>query len=117
MTSPTYASQNFLLGPPSAEQGHKILLRPGAEPACRPACKLSHSELKELRDQLAELLEKGLIAPSKSPWGASLLFAPKASGGLRMRIDCRALSKLTARNQYLLPLPERVFEQLHGASV
>lgn len=103
--------------PPPTKHDHHIALKPGAEPASRPAYKLPHAELKELRDQLAELLEKGLIAPSKSPWGAPALFAPKQNGGLRARINCRALRKLTARNQHPLPLPQEIFEQLYGATV
>lgn len=102
--------------PPSRRLDHHIRLKPESEPAPRPICKLSERERQELREQLTELLVKGLIRPSASPWGAPALFAPKPNGGLRMRIDYRALNRMTIRSQLPLPLPDEIFEQLDGAA-
>ena len=44
-------------------------------------------ELKELKEQLKDLLDKGFIRPSISPWGAPVLFVKKKDGSLRMFID------------------------------
>ena len=60
-------------------------------------------ELKELKLQLQELLEKGFIRPSVSPWGAPVLFVKKKDGTLRLCIDYRQLNKLTIKNKYMLP--------------
>lgn len=60
----------------SSKRDHYIRLKEGATPATRPICKAPQSELKELREQLTELLEKGLIAPSKSPLGSADLAYP-----------------------------------------
>ncbi|GJY56414.1 putative reverse transcriptase domain-containing protein [Tanacetum coccineum] len=75
------------------------------------------SEMKELADQLQELLEKGFIRPSSSPWGAPVLFVKKKDGTFRMCIDYRELNKLTIKNRYPLPRIDDLFDQLQGSSV
>ena len=74
-------------------------------------------ELKELNLQLQELLERGFIRPSVSPWGAPVLFVKKKDGTLRLCIDYRQLNKLTVKNKYLLPRIDDLFDQLKGASI
>ena len=60
-------------------------------------------ELKELKIQLQELLDKGFIRPSVSPWGAPFLFVEKNDGSMRLCIDYKELNKVTVRNKYPLP--------------
>ena len=74
-------------------------------------------ELKELKAQLEELLSKGFIQPSTSPWGALVLFVKKKDGSLRLCIDYRQLNWATIRNQYPLPRIDELFDQLHGSQV
>ena len=74
-------------------------------------------ELKELKTQLHELLDKGFIRPSVSPWGAPILFVKKKDGTLRMCIDYRQINKVTVKHKYLLPRIKDLFYQLRGASV
>ncbi|GJW19134.1 putative nucleotidyltransferase, ribonuclease H [Tanacetum coccineum] len=64
-----------------------------------------------------ELLEKGFIRPSSSPWGAPVLFMKKKDGSFRMCIDYRELNKLTVKNRYPLPRIEDLFDQLQGSNV
>nr|GEZ91483.1 putative reverse transcriptase domain, ribonuclease H-like domain, retroviral aspartyl protease [Tanacetum cinerariifolium] len=71
-------------------------------------------ELKELKDQLQELLERGFIRPSVSPWGAPVLFVKKKDGSMRLCIDYRELNKITIRNRYPLRIDD-LFDQLQGA--
>ncbi|GJS91032.1 putative reverse transcriptase domain-containing protein [Tanacetum coccineum] len=73
--------------------------------------------MKELSSQLQELLEKGFIRPSSSPWGAPVLFVKKKDGSFRMCIDYRELNKLTIKNHYPLPKIDNLFNQLQGLSV
>jgi hypothetical protein len=72
-------------------------------------------ELEEIKRQLTELLEKGLIRPSKSPFGAPVLLVKKKDGSLRMCVHYRALNKITIKNGYPLPLIDELLDQLHGA--
>jgi hypothetical protein len=74
-------------------------------------------ELAELKIQLQELLDKGHIRPSSSPWGSPTLFVKKKDGSLRMCVDYRPLNAVTIKNKYLLPRIDVLFDQLAGAQV
>jgi hypothetical protein len=78
---------------------------------------MSHEELKDLKVQLEELLAKGYIKPSKSPYGALVLFVHKKDGTLRMCVDYRALNKATVKNRYPLPRINDIFDHLSGSKV
>jgi Reverse transcriptase (RNA-dependent DNA polymerase) len=78
--------------------------------------RLSPAEQNELKSQIELLLEKGLIRPSVSPWGAPVLFAPKKDGGLRMCLDYRALNKLAVKDKCPTPRVDELFDRLHGAT-
>ena len=78
---------------------------------------MAPTELKELKLQLDELLQKGFIRPSVSPWGAPVLFVKKKDGTLRLCIDYRELNKITIKNKYPLPRIDDLFDQLQGAGV
>jgi transposase InsO family protein len=103
--------------PPSRAVDHAIELEPGAAPPHRGVIRLSQPELEELRRQLTELLDKGYIRPSVSPFGAPVLFAKKKDGSFRLCIDYRALNKLTIKNKYPLPRIDDLLDQLHSATV
>jgi hypothetical protein len=72
-------------------------------------------ELAELKNQLQELLDKGYIRPSSSPWGCPALFVKKKDGSLRLCIDYRPLNAVTIKNKYPLPRIDVLFDQLAGA--
>ena len=74
-------------------------------------------ELQELKIQLKEMLDKGFIRPSVSPWGAPILFVKKKDGSLRLCIDYRLLNQVTIKNKYPLPRIDDLFDQLKTAGV
>ena len=92
-----------------------IEIVPGTVPMSRAPYRMAPTELKELKSQLQELLDKGFIRPSVSPWGAPVLFVKKKDGTLRMCIDYRQINKVTVKNKYPLPRIEDLFDQLKGA--
>nr|GEY81762.1 hypothetical protein [Tanacetum cinerariifolium] len=98
--------------PPPRKVEFQIDLVPGAEPVARAPYRLEPSKMRELLVQLQELLEKGFIRPSLSPWGAPVLFVKKKDGSFRMCIDYRELNKLTIKNRYPLPRIDYLFNQL-----
>jgi hypothetical protein len=67
--------------------------------------------------QLEELMKKGYIRPSVSPWGAPVLFVKKKDGTLRLCIDFRQLNKVTVKNKYPLPKIDDLFDQLKNENI
>ena len=74
-------------------------------------------ELAELKIQLQELLDKGFILPSASPWGCSALFVKKKDDSLRLYVDNRPLNAVTIKNKYPLPRIDILFDQLAEAKI
>ena len=88
--------------PPEREVKFTIDLIPGTEPISIPPYRMAPTELRELKAQLEELLSKGFIRPSISPWRAPVIFVKKKDGSLQLCINYRQLNKVTIRNQYPL---------------
>ncbi|KAJ9515735.1 hypothetical protein QJQ45_002627 [Haematococcus lacustris] len=103
--------------PPDRPVGHTIPLEPGNRPPATPMYRLSKPEHDELKQQIQDLLSKGMIEPSSSPYAAPVLFVQKKSGELRMCIDYRQLNKITLRDQYPLPRIDDLFDKLSGCKV
>ncbi|RVW21559.1 Retrovirus-related Pol polyprotein from transposon 297 [Vitis vinifera] len=103
--------------PPEREVEFTIDLAPGTAPISKAPYRMAPMELKELKIQLQELLDKGFIRPSVSPWGAPVLFVKKKDGSMRLCIDYREFNKVTVRNRYHLPRIDDLFDQLQGACV
>jgi hypothetical protein len=82
----------------------------GVAPVSKAPYRMSMPELKELQLQLEELLKKGYICPSVSPWGAPILFVKKKDNMLRLCIDFRQLNKVTVKNKYPLSSINDIFD-------
>ncbi|KAG8499161.1 hypothetical protein CXB51_005577 [Gossypium anomalum] len=78
--------------------------------------RMALTELKELKSQLQELIDKGFVRPSFSPCGVPVLFIKKKDGSMRLCIDYRQLNKMTIKNKYSLPWIDDLFDQLKGAA-
>ena len=87
-----------------------IELLPGAAPISISPYRMAPLELKELKTQLQELLDKGFIQPSVSPWGAPVLFVKQKDGTTRLCIDYRQINRITVKNKYLLPCVDDFFD-------
>lgn len=101
--------------PPDRGDAMKIETDPNADPPVRPIIRLSIAELDELKRQLDELLRKGFIKPSTSPYGAPVLFVKKKDGTLRMCVDYRGLNRITRKNRYPLPRIDELIDRFKGA--
>ncbi|KAK8918385.1 hypothetical protein KSP39_PZI021868 [Platanthera zijinensis] len=107
-----------LLGmPPDREVEFSIDVEPGTRPISKTPYRMTPRELEELRSQLDELLERGYIRPSSSPWGAPVLFVKRKDRSMRLCIDYRDLNKITIKNKYPLPRVDDLFDQLKGSTV
>ena len=92
-----------------------IEIVPGTAPVSKAPYKMAPVELKELKVQLQELVDKWFVRPSVSPWGVPVLFVKKKYGTLRMCIDYRQINKVTEKKKYPLSRIEDIFDQLKGA--
>ncbi|CAI5484174.1 unnamed protein product [Closterium sp. Yama58-4] len=70
-----------------------------------------------MKKQIEYLLDRQLIRPSTSPYGAPVLFTPKPDGSLRMCINYRARNKQTVKNKYPIPRIDDLLDQLRGATM
>jgi hypothetical protein len=94
-----------------------IELMPGTSPIYKTPYRMATPELAELKEHIKELLEKGFIYPSSSPWGTPVIFVLKKDGTQRLCVDYRALNEVTVKNKYPLPRIDDLFNQLHGTCV
>jgi hypothetical protein len=101
--------------PPRWNLEMKIELKEGEAPISKPVYRLSPAGQNELKSQIEFLLEKGLIRPRVSPWGAPVLSAQNKDGGLRMRLKYRALIWLTMKDKCPIPRVNELFDRLHDA--
>ena len=103
--------------PPDQDIELLIELLPGTGPISKRLYRMLAKDQEELKTQIKELLEKGYIRPSSSPWGAQVLLVEKKDGSLRMVVDYRALNEVMIKNKYPLPMINDLFDQLQGAKV
>jgi hypothetical protein len=103
--------------PPDRDVKFVIELQPGTAPISKWPYRMHPKELAELKNQLQELLDKGYIRQSSSPWGCPALFVKNKDGSLRLCVDYRPLNAVTIKNKYPLPRIDVLFDQLAGAKV
>jgi hypothetical protein len=102
--------------PPDRDIEFAIELQPGTTPISKRPYRMPPAELAELKKRLQELLDKGFIYPSTSPWGCPALFVKKDEC-LRLCIDYCSLNAVTIKNKYPLPRIDVLFDQLVGSKV
>jgi hypothetical protein len=103
--------------PPDRDIEFAIKLQPGTTTISKRPYRMPPAELVELKKQLQELLDKGFVRPSTSPWGCPALFVKKGDESLRLCIDYRPLNVVTIKKKYHLPRIDVLFDQLVGAKV
>jgi hypothetical protein len=108
--------QKPTIPPPSRPEDHKIDLVPNSKiPTVRSIGRLSEEKLQVLKHSIQEMMEKGFIRPSNSPFGASVLFAKKPDGSLRLCIDYRGLNDITLKDKSPLPHLGELRDRVAGA--
>jgi hypothetical protein len=103
--------------PPNRAVEFIIELQPATAPISKRPYRMATLELAELKVQLRELLDKGYIQPSSSPWGCPALFVKKKDESLRLCVDYRPLNAVTVKNKYPLPRIDTLFDQLARTKV
>jgi hypothetical protein len=103
--------------PPDRDIEFVIELQPGTALISKRPYRMPLNKLAELKIQLQDLLNKGFIRPSASPWECPALFVKKKDNSLRLCVDYRPLNTVTIKNKYSLPRIDILFDQLVGAKV
>ncbi|WVZ52463.1 hypothetical protein U9M48_003517 [Paspalum notatum var. saurae] len=103
--------------PPDREVEFLIELLHGTAPIAKRQYRVAPKEQELIKENIDELLGKGFIRPSSSPWAFPVLFVDKKDGSRRMCVDYRALNDVTVKNKYPLPRIDDLFDQLQGACV
>ena len=103
--------------PPDRDIEFLIELLPGTRSISKRPYLMPAKDLEEIKKEIKELLDKGYIRPSSSPWGSPVLLVEKKDGSLRMVVDYHGLNVVTIKNKYPLPMITDLFDQLQGAKV
>ena len=109
--------KSFYVTPPRRSTDLKIQLIPGHRTPAYRINRFSPAENVKLKRQLDEHMRTGRISHSTSPFGASVCFAKKKDGGLRMCVDFRQLNKITESDKYPLPRIDELLDRMANARV
>ncbi|MCO5553939.1 hypothetical protein L7F22_007465 [Adiantum nelumboides] len=104
------------LPPKQGDDDHAIELIPGSSPPNKPPYRVSQAQQEEIMRQANELVEKGMVRPSSSPFCSPVLLVHKKGGTYRMCVDYRALNKITIKNKFPVPRIEDLFDKLQGST-
>ncbi|MCO5587922.1 hypothetical protein L7F22_041875 [Adiantum nelumboides] len=102
------------LPPKQGDDDHGIELILGSSPPNKPPYRVSQAQQEEIMRQVNELIEKGMVRPSSSPFCSPVLLVHKKDGTYRMCINYRALNRITIKNKFLVPRIEDLFDKLQG---
>ncbi|MCO5564460.1 hypothetical protein L7F22_018121 [Adiantum nelumboides] len=104
------------LPPKRGDDDHMIELIPGSSPPNKPPYRVSQAQQEEIMRQVNELVEKGMVRPSSSPFCSPVLLVQKKDGTYRMCVDYRALNRITIKNRFSVPRVEDLFDKLQGST-
>ncbi|MCO5548361.1 hypothetical protein L7F22_001818 [Adiantum nelumboides] len=102
------------LPPKGGDDDHMIELIPGSSLPNKPLYRVSKAQQEEIMRQVNEMVEKGMVRPSSSPFCSPILLVQKKDGTYRMCVDYRALNRITIKNRFLVPRVEDLFDKLQG---
>ena len=94
---------------------HSIHLREYAHPVRQSPYRLPHAYREEVRRELDDMVQAGVIEPSTSEWASPIVLVPKKDGSTRLCIDYRRLNAVSYQSAYPMPRVEDLVDQLGKA--
>src|SRR5437764_14479777 len=85
------------------------------KPIKQKARRLSVKEKEIEKEHIEEMLKKGIIRKSKSPWSSPVVFVPKKGGEIQFCIDYRKLNKVTKKDNHPLPRIDEMLDKFEGS--
>ena len=82
---------------------HSIRVKENTEPISQRPRPLTDDKTRELEKIIEDLLDRGLIRPSRSPWSSPICMVPKSDGTYRLAIDYRKVNEVCVRDSHPLP--------------
>ncbi|MCO5580910.1 hypothetical protein L7F22_034783 [Adiantum nelumboides] len=104
------------LPPKRGDDDHMIELIPGSSPPNKPPYRVSQAQQEEIMRQVNELVEKGMVRPSSSPFCSPVLLVQKKDGTYHICVDYRALNRITINDRFPVPRVEDLFDKLQGST-
>ncbi|XP_068651590.1 uncharacterized protein [Aristolochia californica] len=101
--------------PPLRHYNHRICLKPGSEVVVVCPYRYPHLQKNEIDRQWQEMLQQGLIRPSRSPFSSPVLLVKKRYGTRRFCNDYRELSAQKVKDKFLIPVVDELLDELHGS--
>ena len=94
---------------------HQINLMPDSKPINSPPYRVAPAKRKIIEENIKEMMEQGIVEPSKSPWASPVVLAPKKDGSIRFCVDYRKLNSITTRDAYPIPRIDDTLDALQEA--
>nr|XP_027097511.1 uncharacterized protein LOC113717062 [Coffea arabica] len=101
--------------PPSRSIDHEITLKPDAQPFKLKPYRYPHCHKEEIERQVTEMLQKGIVKHSNSPFASPVLLVKKKEGTWRFCVDYRKLNELTVKDRFPIPNVDELLDELAGS--
>ena len=100
--------------PPSRSVDHEIPLKPEAQPFKLKPYRYPHCHKEEIERQVADMLQKGIVKHSNSPFVSPVLLVKKKEGTWRFCVDYRKLNEITVKDRFPIPNVDELLDELSG---